>query len=145
VIASYDNINAFAFSRIRYFHISAVILGLILQIISPIYYFSRLKTLELADALTVCFLDVGRVGIPLYLLLFVLNGNDTDSLIIFSGVIFFIGVLIYDEVLVIPFFGLKASVRRSRNKIKALLDIELMRRSENFSIILPQSLINTVD
>jgi hypothetical protein len=99
------------------------------------YQFSNLKTLQLADALTVCSFNLGSVGIPFYFYLVAFAAYYAHAYLIISGVIFLFGVLIYNEILVVPCFGLKESVRRSRNKMKALLEIEIMHRAESFQLL----------
>jgi drug/metabolite transporter (DMT)-like permease len=106
-------------------------------ILSAYYFFAKIKTLEITDALTVCTINLGSFALViLYFHQFLYLGftpygrkiNETE---IICGVAIFIGILIFNEILVIPCFGLNRSVRISRNKIKALLEIEMMLRVDS--------------
>lgn len=94
-----------------------------------IFNFFMVKTIKINDSLSFCTLDSGRMIIvwALSLALFTTAGfNPFEPLAAF---ILALGLLIYNEVLVIPLFGLEKSVKKSIKDNQTYKDIRFQSRS----------------
>ena len=85
--------------------------------------------IKITEALSFNGIDSGRILIVSMIFSFISRKDDEVSIAIqaIAGVCVFIGLIIYNEVLVIPFFGLDKSAKLSINENKILKQ----RRAEN--------------
>ena len=69
-------------------------------------------TLKFAEALTVCTIDSSRIVI-IWIITISIDINSVDPIEMTGGLLIVLGLLIYNETLIIPWFGLKESAEES--------------------------------
>ena len=94
-----------------------------------VYNLAIIYYIKITEALSFNGVDSGRIIIVSIIFSFISKKDDKESIVIqvVAGVCVFVGLMIYNEVLVIPFFGLEKSAKLSINENKILKQ----RRAEN--------------
>ena len=85
-----------------------------------LYNLALVHYIKLTEALSFNCIDSGRIVIVSIFFGFYSNGDDKESIIVqvIAGVFVFVGLSIYNEVLVLPVFGLEKSAKLSINENK---------------------------
>jgi len=108
--------------------------GFVLNLTFFSYFVS--KTLEFTEALTVCTVQSGWIFI-FWVLGLSLKTQDIDFLQLIGGLFIMLGLLIYNGVIIIPWFGMKKSVKSCMEQNK-----EYLRQRKKTQII-PNTLFLT--
>lgn len=92
------------------------------------YNYFLAKTLQFTDALTFCTIDSGRIVLVLLLSIFFLH-DQVDSIEIIGGGLIIIGLIIYNEILILPICGFQKSAKTSMDENKIIRERRQKKRS----------------
>ena len=110
----------------NHFETCILVISMII-VIGALNYF-LVKTIKIADSLALCTIDSGRV-ILVWILAIAFNLEDVLPIEITGGLSLVLGIMIYNEVLILPCCGLKKSAKTSMKESQIYRDIKLQERS----------------
>jgi drug/metabolite transporter (DMT)-like permease len=96
-----------------------IIFVMILIFLIGVYNFIFIYLLKVSESLAVCTVDSGRIVI-VSIILAILNSTELIAVQIIAALCIFLGLSIYNEILILPFCGLKQSAKTSLKENKLI-------------------------
>jgi hypothetical protein len=127
LVSNNDSSILVPFDKIGHdFEITSLVVASIV-VIGLLNYF-LVKTLKVADSLALCTIDSGRV-VLVWVLAIAFSFEDVLPVEIAGGISLIVGILIYNEVIIVPCCGLKKSAKESMKESEVYRELKIQDRS----------------